>query len=77
MEQPFIGYLRAIRLSRAKRLEIYMKNLFWAFFYNILLIPPRAGDTYTSLHGGVYETYVRCGSYEPLVSGCMHECASD
>jgi len=45
ISDDLFGVLLAIRLS-ARTMVIVKQNLFWAFFYNVLLIPAAAGALY-------------------------------
>jgi copper ion binding protein len=45
MHSDLLDVVRAIRLSKSTLLNI-KENLFWAFFYNILMIPVAAGVAY-------------------------------
>jgi Cu+-exporting ATPase len=49
---------RAIRLSRATIRNI-RQNLFWAFAYNVLLIPVAAGALYPFFAGGTVPDLLR------------------
>ncbi len=71
------GIYKAIQLSRATMRTIY-QNLFWAFAYNILLIPVAAGILYPvfSLVGGVPTglqwAFGKFGFFQPiLAAGAM------
>lgn len=51
INNSLIDVVRAIRLSRAS-MRIIKQNLFWAFFYNLLMIPLAAGVfSFINIHG--------------------------
>ena len=68
MNPSLLGAARAIRLSRATLRNIH-ENLFWAFFYNILLIPLAAGAYYKL--AGLTVNPMLCAAAMSLSSFCV------
>ncbi len=68
MHSSLLQVARAIRLSRATLRNIH-QNLFWAFFYNILLIPVAAGAYYKALGWAVNP--MLCAAAMSLSSFCV------
>src|SRR5215210_2352177 len=52
------GVSRAIKLSRATMRNI-RQNLFWAYAYNVVLIPVAAGALYPFFAGGTVPDFLR------------------
>lgn len=68
VNSSLLGAARAIRLSRATLRNI-RQNLFWAFFYNAMLIPLAAGAYYKAM--GLAVSPMICAAAMSLSSFCV------